>query len=251
MHAIKKLILLFVLLCAAQAFGTAAYVQEKDCAGLSGGGTSEACAFSGIPGSTDGIVVFIAWGTNSSTISSVADGNSVAYSSQAWASGATNCSANGANMLLYVLPNSAGNTGAKTITVTWSADPGFWAISEFEASGVPTSSMVDKADCQNVNATTAPASLSVTTTGADFLAASSFSNGASAHTWTAGTSPAYTFRGTTGKLYANETFVQTAGAAITGNFTISGGGDNFQTGVVALKPTGGATVTNPPHASWF
>lgn len=216
--------------------GTAAFVQIADGNLFFGGsGTTESVALVSTPGAGSAVVLMVGWQTATSTISSVVDGNSAAYTLVTWASGATNCQANGADLRAYVLPNSAGNTGAKTVTITWSADPGFGEMALMEWSGVPTASPVDIADCSGTNSTTTPTSPSVTTTGADGLYAYSFSNGASSHAWTAGTVPAYVFRGQTGKIYGNESFVQGSGAAVTGNFTITGA-DNMQTAIVALKP---------------
>ena len=188
--------------------GTAAFVQEKDCALWFGGsGTTQSCAFTATPGAGNGIVLMFGWGTNTSTVSSVVDGNSAAYSLITWASGATSCQLGGADMRAYQLANSAGTTGAKTITITWSADPGFGQMSMMEFSGVPTTSMVDKADCQAVAVSNTPVSPSVTTTGADALYSHGFSFSAGNHTWTAGTSPAYTFRGTNGSVFGDESFI--------------------------------------------
>jgi hypothetical protein len=115
------------------------------------------------------------------------------------------------------------------------ADPGYGAISIIEAANVPTVAMVDKADCQFQAAIGAPSSPSVTTTGADLLFGASFDANGGSLTWTAGATPAYTFVGANGSWHGAEYFVQTSGAAVTGNFTTSFS-DQFSTAIIALKP---------------
>lgn len=200
--------------------GTApAFVREADCHWFGGSGTSEACAFGANPSAGDAVVVFVGWATPGSTISSVQDAAPTSYSNQAWASGAANCNSAGGDTRVYFLPNSAGGANAKTITVTWSADPGFGTISMFEVSGANASAPVDVADCSITATTTAPASPSVATSTVDFLGAFSFDDNGNGRTWTAGTSPAYTFRGTNGSWFGQESFSQTSSGTVTGNFT--------------------------------
>jgi hypothetical protein len=213
----------------------ASFVQGKNCHWGSSSGVTETCTFTSSPTATDGIVVMIGWQTSGSTISSVVDGTPTTYANTVWATGAANCNNASGDLRMYSLPNSAGGAPTKTITVTWSADPGFGEIGMVEAGSVPTVSMVDKADCKIVNTTMAPASPSVTTTGADFLFANSFDDTGSSRTWTAGITPAYAFFGTNATNGGNEYFVQGAGGAVTGNFTTSAN-INAHTAIVGLKP---------------
>lgn len=212
----------------------ATYVQEKDCSWFGGSGLTETCTLTSNVGAASGVIVFIGWATAASTISSVQDAAPTSYTNTVWASGATNCQGNGADARVYTLANSAGGANTKAIKVTWSADPGYGAISIIEAANVPTVSMVDKADCQYQTFTTAPTSPSVTTTGADFLFGASFNANGDSVTWTAGTTPAYTFVGTNGSWHGHEYSIQTSGQAVTGNFTTSN--DLYSTAIIALKP---------------
>ncbi len=217
----------------------AAYVQDKECID-NFAGSPATCIFNSTPGSGDGIAIIIGWSTATSTITSVVDGNTASYANTPWASGATNCQALGYDSRLYTLANSAGTLGAKTIVVTWSAAPGYALIAMVDASGVASSSMVDKADCSaNTGGTSSPTSPSVTTTGADFLWSAVIDGGGTGHTWTAGATPAFTLRftspGANGSGYAQESFVQSSGGAVTGNYTNTGTAYPL-TSIVALKP---------------
>jgi hypothetical protein len=211
------------------------FVQEIDC--QVSGASSVSCVFGANIGVGDAGVVFVGWAVGSGvTISSVSDADGNSYTGQVWASGATSCASNGANVLAFVKPNIVnGDSGTKTITIVFSSAPSFSvAISMVEANGANATSPVDVLDCGPQVSVTTPASPSVTTTVPDFLYAFSLNSNEDSRMWSPGTVPAYTGRGTNGTLNYQETFSQTSAGAVTGNFTVNTS-DNFSTAIVALK----------------
>jgi hypothetical protein len=230
----RAFLLIGALLCfAGEASASVGYVQHKECPFTGGVTLTQPCSFGSTPAAGDGVAITVL-----ATVapSGVTDGNATSYTNTAWASGATTCDANAILPRAYSLPNSTGLAGTGAITVTFGSAPGYGTINMIEMSGVASSSFVDKLDCANNSTGTTPASPSVTTTGADFLFSTAIDTNLNSRTWTAGATPAYTLVSTaTGVFQASQYFLQSAGAAVTGNFTINTS-DNVTATIFAVKP---------------
>lgn len=240
----KKLLLFLSLLLPLQAFGGAAFVQNVDKNWFSGSGTTETVTFVSTPGAGNTIVCYTAWLTTTSNITSVKDGNNTAYTV---IDNTTNGTLSQASD--YVLANSAGNTGAKSITVTWGADPGSGSLQCHEVSGVATSNVLDVHTINiQVNpgtGTNAVTSGNVTpTANGDYLFGASADGNAGTGTWVAGTNVAWTGEGTSGSWYFSEQFVQTTAAAVAATFTNPNAFTQPITVIVALKVPSGPSGSN-------
>lgn len=238
------LILVLTLLYPSLSWGTAAFVQEKDSHWFGGSGVTESITFSTNVGASNLVVVGVGWATTTATISSIKDSNNVSYT----LIDSTSDGTNGAHSTYY-LANSAGGTGASTITVTWSADPGFGFLVAQEASGVATSSALD---VHGINVQAAPGtganaitSGSVSSSGADFVFGVSFDDSANNTAYSAGTNVSWVGEGPTNTWFYSERIVQTFGASIAADFTFNATFDDTITAIAAFKPSGGAVACKP------
>lgn len=218
----------------------AGYVQEKDCHWFGGSGTSETCAFPNPPAAGDGIAFFTFWNNpTGSTLSTVADLNSAAYTNTPWASGATNCDlASNYAGRVYTLPNSVSGANAESVKATWLADPGAGDIVMFEGSNTLISAMVDAADCQHVASATSGSSPSITpSVNGDILFGVALDANFNTRTWTAGTNVAWTLplTFTNSSWFGAEYFAQATAAPVTANFSINTA-DPMEIAIIALKP---------------
>lgn len=240
----KALLIIGLFLYPTFCWGTAAFVQEKDAHWFGGSGTSEAITFTTNVGAGNLVVIGVGWATTTSTISSVKDSNNAAYTLIDSTSDGTN-----GTLSTYFLANSAGGANASTITVTWSADPGFGFLLGQEASGVATVSALDVhgINTQSVPGTGANAitSGSVTSTGADFVFGVSFDVQANSTVYSAGTNVAWVGEGTSTAEFFSEQIVQASGAAIAADFTFNAMFDDSITAIAAFKPSGGAVACKP------
>jgi len=212
---------------------TPAFVQKFDVFN-NGAGATQNFVLTSNPTTGNSILVQVTF-SNTVTISSFVNVSSTAYTNQAWATGATNCDFNGVLSRFYYLKNLAGGANDKTLTITFSGAPSFVWFTAEEVSGVSTTAPVDKVDCGTAVNSTAPASPTLTpTNNGSYLLCMIADTNANNRTYTAGTTPAYTRRGSSGSTTQNEEdFVQTTAAAITGNWTTSLG-VNSVTSLVVL-----------------
>jgi hypothetical protein len=175
--------------------GSAAFVQAKDLF-ASGVLTTQVVTLNANVTAGSSNTMMITWETVASSILTVVDGNAASYANVAWASGATTCNSATGDALLYTLPNNAGGTLSKTITITWSGNAGFVFVTDEETSGVPSSSAIRSADCLLSVSTSAPVSPAVTPLANDFLVGFVADINANGRVYTAGTPPAYILDGT-------------------------------------------------------
>lgn len=226
--------------------GAAAYVQQIQpvldiCSATTCAGSD--LAFSSNVRATDGVVCLFMW-TGVSTITSVVDGNSAAYS--ALGSIISYTPFNTAYFQYFVLANNAGGSGSTQLTLTFPTAATYVIPTCQEWSGVSTASGTGMVDAFSVLAgqtdpgtgTNAITSASVTTTGADGLAGLSIDSAIQSDSWSAGTSSvAWTLSTTTPSYGASEYFTQTSGASGTkATFTSTASISGPVTGIVALKP---------------
>lgn len=207
--------------------GTLTHVQAQGTKWFGGSGTTEApSAITATGGNL--LVIAVGWGASGVTISSVA-GNGNTYTlidASADAEG---------NISTYYAKNCAG--GSTTVTVTFSADPGFGFITVHEVSGASTTAPLDK---NGVTVGTPSAGVvtsgSVTTTTAgQYIFGATFDGGGGA-TFTAGTGYTIPTNANQSTIGASEYQIQGSAGSIAATFNETGSNFGiYRTAIATFK----------------
>jgi hypothetical protein len=234
------LALALLLLGASPAFAacTGQCVQHQEA--FTAGSSTPTAVFTNNVGATNTVVMYIVVLVNGSTVNSVStDFGATCVLKNANTAYPTNA-AKGTFAYCY---NATGS--AKTITVTLSGSDNT-TIFTHEVSGILTTDPYDGSAINNqVNpgtGTDAITSGAIITTGAsDYLFGMSRDEG-NTTTYTAGTGYTIVYNANS---QANEFQIQGSGGSVAATFTGTGAATNYQTGILALKPTAGAATTSP------
>jgi hypothetical protein len=207
-----------------------AWVQDKSTSWFGGSGTTESITFDASVGSGNLLIIAVFWATTTSTIDSVA-GNGNTYTLIRSRSDSTN-----GTMSLYYAKGVA--SGATTVTVTWSADPGFGALIGHEVSGADTVAPLDQS-ADNVQANPAESTDAITSTSVittsdgQYIFGTTWDDQGSNPTIAAGTN--YTAREAPSNA-RSEDRIQASAGSIAVTFTRTGGTfPRFITGIATFK----------------
>lgn len=221
----------------------AGYVQSSGTTFFGGSGTTESVTLNGVAAGNL-LAITVAWQTTTSTLNTIA-GNSNTYTA------VDSSTANGAMKTYYVKNCNSGNT---TVTITWSADPGFGFVHVTEVNGMDTTAPLDqhRINSQNVGTgANAVTSGSVTTTAnGEYIYSSTYNNNAGG-----GQSAGTNFTQTDGSgsgFWAAERLtagsgIQTTAGAIAATYTGTDAFANELTCIMTFKAPAAATGGLTPY----